>query len=683
MRNLDGIGRIGVVLLVMILVLGGAGLAVAQPSEGPQHENPDEADDDSDLQELERWFGGRMGEIHADCTEGITVGNYDACEDLDSEYESYLERYVTVERETTSNESERDAETFNQTRNDQQELAERLQAFNETRQEYEAAREAGDDDRARARAREMRRQANRINELSENVSGGLRALDDDSSANLTRSAEQIEGTAAGVNDTATEAESASLEPVELAVDSDDEASYASPATVSGLVRTGDWSAVTDGVVVVEDAAGFQANTSLNEDGRWSVSYRPTAIETGETTLSVRYVPRNTSRYMGVNETTALSVAETPTTLEVEDATTQAAYGENVTATGTLTAGGEQPENVTVNISVQDEVVGTTRTDSEGRFEVTGPLPAAAPAGNATLGVHGGAPGTALAPSNESQPLSVSATATSISAQVDYDDDRAHVSGRLETADGEPVARQTVRLEADGSSRLATTDANGAYSITVDRPASRQEAVVGYPSNGGNLNGSQTDVTIEPRSDDSFAGFGDLSESLGMPTVGQTLQSLWASHPILMTFLGVLFLLNAAFWVYAAWRRFGGGADEAEAGGDGVAEVDPPASAVADETGGLAAARAQLEQAPSTAVQLAFATVRSALGMADSRTHWEVYQAASESLDEDRRAALRTITETFEAATFSPGGVDSERASDAVDDAERCLSTTDGGERRDE
>lgn len=65
-------------------------------------------------------------------------------------------------------------------------------------------------------------------------------------------------------------------------------------------------------------------------------------------------------------------------------------------------------------------------------------------------------------------------------------------------------------------------------------------------------------------------------------------------------------------------------------------------------------------------------------MDDARTHWEVYQTASDKLDGDRRDALRTVTEVFEAATFSPEGVDSERMSAGVDDAERCLAATDGG-----
>jgi hypothetical protein len=668
-----------VVALAVLLAVGGAGLALAQ-EQSPPHENPEEVDDDSDPAALQRWFGSRMGEIHVDCSEGLAVGNYDACEALDSEYDSYLERYVDVERETTRNESRRQGEEFDETRNEQQRLARELRAFEETRREYEAAKGSGDEGRTRRLAREMGRRAERIDRIGDNVSSGFRELDGSTSADLGSAANQTDATVAEVVRTAAEAETASLTVTEVAVETDDVASFASPATVSGLVRTDDWSAVSVGRVVVRDDAGFRENATLDEDGRWSLSYRPRRTTTGRTTLSVAYVPDAESPYMGANATRNLTVEATNATVDLESVTDEAAYGENVTAVGRLSAAEDYPADAPVTLSVDGTVVGTGRTDADGRFEVAGRLPAAVPAGNVTVGVQGGKTGTALAPGSESEALAVGSTATELTAGAEYDDDRARLSGRLRTADGDPVAGQAVTVSLAGESRSVRTNEQGYYSVVVDRPSARETADVRYAPAGSNLEESRATVPVEPYSAGRFGGIGDVLGAGGLPGPVEALWSTVTDHPLLAGFLVVAVAVAVVVWLLVGRqylrRRRRAGATE----GVGDGDLEPAVRRVTDDASGLAAARRQLEGAPSTAVQLAFATVRSGLGIDDSRTHWEVYRAASEGLDGERRAALQAVTEAFEAATFAPEGIDREGARRALEAAERCLSATDGGDR---
>lgn len=660
--------RVLLVAAVLLALAGAGGVVVA---EDPDHEHPDEVEDDDDLDAVQRWLGDRMGQIHVDCAEGMRVGNFDACEDLDEDYEKHLSRYVSVERETTDSD-DRQSDRFDETRDKQAELATLLEEFWATHEDYREARAEGDEAEAREHARELLSLAERIEKLGGEVAVNFRVLDNRTAADLNASALAINETTEEVVTVRGDVEEESFVATELSMEADDTASFGSPATVSGRVVDEDGTPVSSATVAVADDR-TTATVQTDEDGRFTAEYRPTTTEPGETNVSVRYVASPSSVYLGSEANATVDVEQTPTALTVSDATAEAGFGDDVTVAGEVEAADRGAPGVPVVVTLDGRRIGTDRTDEDGAFEVATSMPADVPTGDADVVVRASESDRALEPSRAESTMAVTETETTLNVSTTAADGQVRIEGVL-LADADTdaaVGQRPVEVTVGDETRTTTTEPDGTYSVTVEPAAEDREVTVAYDEAGTNLGPSTASTTVPG---ETGAGGGD-----GSGGVIAALADLASGYPgLVIGAVGALLL--AAGGGRALWQR--------RESGDAGTPADPIAGAAGPGAAGagrdpsqshLERARELLATSPNEAVKASYAAVRSGLGGEDPvRTHWEFYNDRTADLPADREAALRALTEFFERAAFAPQGLERSDAEAAVAEAERCLAASDGG-----
>lgn len=666
------VGLVAVVggLLVLSAV---AGVAVG---DDVQHEHPDNVSDDEDLEAVGGWLGDRMGEIHADCTDGISIGEFDACENLDEEYESFLERYVTVERETVDDEDDQTAETFNETRENQRKLAALHAEFNATLEAYQEARAAGDDERARELARELRRLADEIEALGGLVEASFRELDGATAADLNASADATRASTDDVVRTTVTIEAETFDPTTLRATIDGTATTDEPANLTGRVTDENDTALSEGAVLVESPTQ-ELSTELKPDGTYELAYQPVMEPIGATTLSVRYVPPDESAFLGSETNVSTTVEETASTIDLAESPQTAAFDESVTVAGSVRVGNGVADSIPVALYVGGERLGTTQTSSDGTFEATGRLPATVSVGDTDVEVRASESGVAVGVSRATSSVAVEETETALTVEATDSEDGVTVSGRLETADGAAISDEQITITVEGDERTARTDDSGAYELSVPGADEERAVVATYDNPETNLGSNEATTRIE-------AGLG-VTDEAGESAIDRLISAFGANliRNSALALAAVLVVLSGGY----AYRRRNAAmeaetippaasADAAESDRPDTTETDTPA-VTPDAL--LSTARDRLAESPDSAVEVGYAAARSMLSggrAVDSRTHWEFYHDVESDLDTERQSALRSVTTAFETAAFAPMSLDANEAAAALDDVERCLESTD-------
>lgn len=660
--------RVAVAVGFTLLLLGAPGIAAADQAD---HEHPDEVDDGGDLRSVERWLSNEIGKRHVNCSEGLAVGSFDPCEDLDEEYESLLSEYVSVERELEGETST--AERLNETRKQQREYARLVREFNTTYEEYQEARQAGDDRRARELARELQELAARIEELGGDLDVRFRELDSDIEGNVSSASDSINESTSEVRTIATRIETESFKPTQITVDVEPRASFRSPATVSGMVTDANGSAILGGRVVVDDGEQ-NFTTALIWGGEFELEYRPTNTSRGFTKLDVQYFPDETTRYQGSNVTASTVVEGTPSTVDVTAMNDTVVLGERLRVVGEVRASERGVGDVPVTIAADGVVLASPRTDDSGTFTASPRLPANVSAGAVQLTATASAPDRAILPSENAALVTVGETPTDlrVAATRDGDEGEVAITGRLTTATDADAAvgERPVTVTVGDTEYNVTTDADGYFRLTHDADDATATTVTAeYDEPGSNLGANSAEASLE---DESVVA----AISAWLTVAADAVAEVVRSNPLLSAVVLAGVLLNIGIWGLVFYARRRGGTEDS---------LESPADAAESEAGDerssepstdllLDAARSHVVTDPEAAVRTGYAAVRTELdGAGDSRTHWEFYRAVRPELPEERRTSLRSITESFERAAFAAEGVDPDAAEEALEDAERCLA----------
>jgi len=710
------------VVVGLCLLVGAGGVAVADAAEHTTnqtdnrtlHENPEEAAERGDLSSVQNWLGGRMSEIHVNCAENLSVGESIACERLDEEYPEFLEQYASVERDRTG--EDETARTFEQARDNQSELADETRNFQETYEEYQNAREAGDEERSRRLARELGESAERIEALSDSLNTLFLALESQTGRDFGDALIATNETVEEVLETTAEVQQTEFRPANLTADVDAEtASFRRPATVSGRLTNESGVPLADREIriVVDDRT--VATTETDVLGRYNATYRPVTTTTGPTTVRAVYDPTGAGVYLGTEATAGVDVeADRPSLLTDADVET-AAFGDAVPVSGTVTVAAIAAPDVPVSVYLDGERLATGTTDESGDVELEGTVPATVPDGERTLSIRASRPGTALEPAYENQSITVEETETNLTVDGLLDGEELVIRGRL-TADGRSVPNQPVSVSVDGEIRKRVrTNGEGAYELRIPRETGATDVwavTVEYDNPESNL--APASSTDRLRANELEATNG--TERPGGGVAGQIRQAASRFEFLgfvedlsdgqliaLAVVLLVLVVLGPIAGGYYLYRREDETESEAEDGptpavvdvsddaaDGGTASADAPDGSEAELARGevLDVARARLGNGnPTEAVEIGYGAVRRELGdgsdpeAADTRTHWEFYRDLEAEIPDEHSRALERLTEAYEQAAFAPRGASHRTARDALEAASECLDpapTPDGG-----
>jgi hypothetical protein len=649
------------------------------------HEHPDDIDENSDIKQVKQWLGDQMGEAHVNCTEGITVGNIDLCAELESgNYSSLLDRYGAIDVGTTDADGDPATEQFNETRHDQQQLADLRAEFDETRREYEAARRAGNEAEARARARELQRLADRIDAVGGDVAQELIALDQFTSLDLTAAAVDINETVEETQTVRQTVENETFTETRLTATANDTvATFAEPTPVFGRLVTENGTTLSNARIVIDD--GTQTfETRTNETGAYRLPYRPVRTDRGDTNLSVTYQPASTAPYLGSEASASVTVAGTNATLQSVSAPNQVEFVTPSLITGGVRAAGRPVPNVTVAVSLDGQRLTTARTGADGEFTVSTALPPTVPTGSAAFLVRAGAAGSAIPPTRQTRTVIVTETSMTLEGEAILVDEQLRIEGQLRpTAESDrEIGTRPLAFAFGTETRSATTDADGSFSFTTSVDAAPETVTVSYNENGTNLAATERQLAVRNETAAQVSGQTQGTAPWSWNAVSTFLQqnplragAIALSAVAALAGIGALGrqLIGPPEWANRAPGPESGASTE-RPDDDLLTETEAGSGATTEQL--LASARERLESDPDGAVRTSYAAVRAAVPRSgtETQTHREFYREHRKAVDDPAADSLDRLTSIFERAAFAPTAVSRDEAATAVDAAARILES---------
>ena len=671
-------------------------LQVDQPTNNSSvvHEDPQSADNEGNVTALQRSLSDRLGETLVDCSEGLQVGNYNAC-NRSGNYPNWLNKYVNVTRSSESDSATNKTTAFKQARENQSSYVNDVRRFRRTVEQYRTARENGRTERAQRLARRANQLARQVNETGGRLTEDYRMIDNGTTQNFST---VINTTNATTNNVTAVAESVSVEQFKnttiTASTADQRAAFDDPFVVSGRLTTPNGTPLANRTIVLENDNRLQ-RTTTDESGRYTITYRPTLLPLDTRRLTVRYQPSTQSIYRSNQTTVPVSVQQTTPTIQARTASQSVGYDDLLSVTGRVAVNDTGVGSLPVAVSIGGEEIrpadgSRIRTGANGRFRIARKLPANVSPGRQTVRVSLPIENRSIASANTSVPVTVTETLTNLSLNATQQSVNGsaiggpivHIEGQL-TADGTPVENRTVSVTLNNSTTPVMTDENGSYAanITVPRNVFADQTGTTMATIGATFDGTDTNLESSRRRTTL-----QLTVPARTTSVFEQFVNAFAALPVtyrLLLGFSVLFVLGASISVLRAWLGLGGTETTDSPTGTGASEAMGSTDEQRDGLAALlAAARERLSAGDSeNAIGIAYTAVRRTLGrdpeLGGTRTHWEFLDACIDRGIGDRRlGALRRLTERYEHATFSPRSPSTETASSALDDAQMVTESDD-------
>lgn len=664
-------------------------------TEVPPHENPQEADGEGDQDRVAAYLADRLEQRMGDSLIRIEEGEYEQGRALlGDEYDDTLEKYVEVASDTGNEETATELENV---RDDQQDFAEKLEEYEETRKAYEQALEDGDEERARELARELVAQAEEINATGSKLEGHYERLENITGENFTQQKRVVGSITQNVSSKASEIRTAQFVGTNLSVTAFAQtASFRDPVTVTGRLRTDENGPIANETVqLTVNEQKYSVTTDSN--GTFSLTYRPVEQALDASSVTVAFRPAPNSEYLPAETDLTVAIGEqTASSINVTTASELAQFRDVVRASGTVTvAENATVAGIPVELAIDGRTLATGVTNADGTYDLSGTLPATVDAGEGNLTVSVALENAAVASSTATTAVTVDSTPTTLSLEGDPAAgavDRVLLTGTLLTAPGGvlPGRSLAVRLEGDriGTVRVAE---DGSFRATVTIPETHHDAEtvrlsVFFDGTGTNLDSTRAEVEVVVpsalgASEAETPGLGALILRTVTGPIGTALG------------VGLLALTAVALarpeWA-GSWPLVGPLVGRLLASDEPPAEASRTGDSDGDESGtttGLGPGEPLLDRArtalangdPAGAIEASYAAVRTALtestatdvDVPESATHWEFYRASLDS-GVEADGSLETITEAFERAAFAADDVEEEDAEDVLQRARELL-----------
>lgn len=450
-----------------------------------------------------------------------------------------------------------------------------IREYERTREQYRTAAQNGNDSGTRQLSRKLTRLADASNLTATRLKQNYSRIEGRTSVNLDDASSTVDAGQQWVAEQQAQIDLAALTRTQLQAETDAErVSFGSPATIRGTLTAANGSAIADRTVTFE-LDGQRVMTETDASGGFAFEYRPTTVKPTES-VTVEYVPTETSPYTQASAQLPLRVEQTTGRLSLSEAPSNAAFGDEITVSGRVVASDTPVPGVPVEIRLGNTTLGTNETGADGRFSVTTRLPASVPAGEQSLTASLAMQDRAVTAETAQTGVSIAKTTTSLTLAVEEtDQQRVYLSGTLLTDDQTGVDGQQVQFRVgDTVVGTATTGSSGAYEGNVSRADIRaatdsEEATLQavYTAEDTNLEASRANVTVS-------AGGGGLASLAG----------LGGSNGLLIGIAGAVLLL---LLLLAAWGilRFGGGGVDTD---DGERPDDSDNPSDSDDTSGTGA-----------------------------------------------------------------------------------------------
>ncbi|WP_161570030.1 DUF4129 domain-containing protein [Salinigranum halophilum] len=640
------------------------------------HRNPSEVDSDTNVapvrSRLERQLASRL-QISV---ENLTAEEYEnASRVLGDSYLRTLAKYEDLE----DVDPEVAAAAYEDARERQLAYIGTVEQLRDVGEQYRAAKERGNDTRARQLARELLAGAENTTALAEQLNESYASLQNRTGANFSTSQSEIRRLQQQVTVASQQLRQTAFESTNLSVESDStRVSFRDPLELTGQL-TANGTAVSNREIEVQ-IGPQRRNVTTDADGEFSLTYRPVTLDVETTELRVRYTPEDQSLYLGSNDTVSVEVEQTQATVEGLTAPNTATFGDPVPVSGTVTVDGEPITGLPMNVSVTTVSLDDTETNETGEFFVNETLPANVDDRGQEIDITSSDELAVVVDS--SRDLTVNPTQTALSASiVNRTDTALVVAGTLQTEAGVELANQTLTVTAGGA-QVATvnTTASGAYETSVPLedgalPNGASQLVVKFPdSRSSSLWSSEATVSMG-----LLGGPGPVAIATGVGGV-----------VLVGTLIVVIRRRELESLLGSSRKGENGGRDEAdsdEAGNRSAYEESNPGfsfqtdsdlrQSTVEPTRLLDVADDHLADSRfDEATIVAYTAVRTVLiGRLDATadTPWELYEHAREGGLVEPEGSLYDLTRLYEQVSYGGREATSDDATQALDLATTLVS----------
>jgi hypothetical protein len=481
-----------------------------------RHRDPRQVSEQGNLTALERHFQSLLASRLQQSTVEIDRNQLDRARALlGDEYDVVLRRYVTVADESPGRND--DASHFASAKTEQELFVEQVEAYRETRSEYELAKQVGNESRARILARELNVLANETAGSHDRLSTAYEALESDSDIDFSESKAIVTSIQQNISTEQaiireTEFVRTNFETTSVSGGS----SFTDPIRISGVLVDANGNPFENDVVRIV-VNGTEIVTETDASGAFSVAYRPVTDGVGQQTLTVEYRPAIDDLYLGTNATVSATITQVVPTVSVAQTSTAARFGYPVSVTGSVDVDGRAVDGVPLSVSVDETVIGSVETDENGTYAFEGTLPADVTAGNQTISVGFPFEERALAPVRTTAPLRVTETETELAVDgVQTTFESVLVSGTMTTVEGRPVPAVPVEVSIAGTpAGVLRTNGAGKFEENLWLPpnatgATTVDVVATFDGTKTNLASVRATATVPVVGTDGIAGDEDAA-----------------------------------------------------------------------------------------------------------------------------------------------------------------------------
>nr|WP_228841565.1 MULTISPECIES: hypothetical protein [unclassified Haloarcula] len=668
-----------------------------------QQENPDSVSDGEYSDETAAWLARTMGGRLENSSIALSNDQYDQARSvLGDDYDKRLEQYVDVAGDTSSDTDDTAAREFEAASENQRNLTNEVQRYRQQYTAYQAARERGNERKARITARAMERTASNISDRSQELNRNFERIENTTSVDLSPGQTEINETTENITTTQAVIREETLVGTTLTVQAiDSTASFSDPGTVSGQIRTENGSVIAD--EVVELRIGNRTQTVRTDaSGVFESQYRPRSARLGSQSVPVKYVPDTDSVYLSDDTTFTIDVKQVTPNATSDIAPGTVGYGDRFDATASVTVESRGVDGVPVEFTVGDTVVARTTTGPNGTATASTRAPASVNDGERVVVARVPYENRAIAGVQSETPVVVVETQTTLSVSASRTDDGALARGQLQTVAGDPVAGRPVRLQVGaGGTQLVETNRNGSFQTVLEYPQNNETVTVTatYDEPSSNLGNATATTTLAAGAGGGNPPVGsDSDRDLLIDTLVAILfgsdenpEVAFGNGIIGYSWLpvlggGVALAVVVGAWFIVSRRRQSqdvnatSSVEATEVSMSGPDQATTPSNA----TSPTFADRVDtyLDGGDyDAAAMVAYTAVHDELavknGIDEGATHWELLQQSQEhGVPEERMADIETVVEAFETAAFAPTSVDPSRAEAAVERARKIKSNGD-------
>lgn len=624
-----------------------------------RHEDPEDvSESNANLNRVGLELAQSLGIRLNVSAQALVEQNFSAAEaQLGSEYRGDVVRLTEIAEATENASDDEIAAAYRAAGQSQRAVIDDAERFRELYTEYQQARLSQNETKARQAARRLAAEFQDLNATAANLTAAYASLESVNESQAELAQRKIKQSLRQAKQLTENAQEATYEETNLSVMA--RQPYGSPTrpfVLQGRLRTADGVPLANRTIEVGTAL-HTTTVQTNRTGHFTIEHRPTLLSSGQQNVSVRYVPNETSGYLGGTAKAAVVITQQSATIQIDalpQTITSAAPGR---LTGRVRVGTHGAPGVPVTVIADGKRLGTTRTNANGAFtlRITPDVTTAPGPLDAVIRVNTTA--QAVGPTRRPVTLTVGEVPTQLSVEASRVQPRTiHVTGLLETGPSQPLVGRTVTVTiANRTIGWLRTDSNGRFAgnFTLqqdqfsDGTLSADVAVTASFSGGSmHLQATQDTATVTLP---AFAPEGLFGYGIS-PTA-------WA-------FLaGALLVLGGG--VVLTRRRASADPDEpATAGGDTLTDSNPAVSTTDtdafDPDAALSSARAVATEDPQAAARRGYIAVRAKLAAQlditdhDSMTHWEFYKSYHERAPESaaETTALRDLTELYEQAVYA-------------------------------